>query len=170
MKQQENRAEPQEKQIRFIDSHYNLKFYIPDGGKIRITFRDGHTADRVCKYIDDYHLYVGNCWATTLRFRPFLAFGGLRKYARNPQANRDYQLVENGVKTCMYPGYPELFMQLNKKNEFHYQPDWYRGIEYPKEQERGYDFNEDLYVPGYFEVDIKKGESIIFSAGISNTQ
>ena len=34
MKQQENRAEPQEKQIRFIDSHYNLKFYIPDGGKI----------------------------------------------------------------------------------------------------------------------------------------
>ena len=28
-------------------------------------------------------------------------------------------------------------------------------------------FNEDLYVPGYFEVDIKKGESIIFSAGIS---
>ena len=33
MKQQENRAEPQEKQIRFIDSHYNLKFYIPDGGK-----------------------------------------------------------------------------------------------------------------------------------------
>ena len=61
MKQQENRAEPQEKQIRFIDSHYNLKFYISDGGKIRITFRDGHTADRVCKYIDDYHLYVGNC-------------------------------------------------------------------------------------------------------------
>lgn len=60
MKQQENRAEPQEKQIRFIDSHYNLKFYIPDGGKIRITFRDGHTADRACKYIDDYHLYVGN--------------------------------------------------------------------------------------------------------------
>ena len=48
--------------------------------------------------------------------------------------------------------------QLNKKNEFHFQPDWYRGIEYPKEQERGYDFNEDLYVPGYFEVDIKKGE------------
>jgi predicted glycogen debranching enzyme len=67
----------------------------------------------------------------------------------------------------MYPGYPELFMQLNKKCEFHFQPDWYRGIEYPKEQERGYDFNEDLYVPGYFEVDIKKGESIVFSAGIS---
>ena len=106
--------------------------------------------------------------ATTLRFRPFLAFRSVREYTHeNSQASRDYQLVENGIKTCMYPGYPELFMQLNKKNEFHYEPNWYKGIEYPKEQERGYDFNEDLYVPGYFEVDIKKGESIIFSAGIS---
>ena len=82
-------------------------------------------------------------------------------------ANREYQEVENGIKTCMYPGYPELFMQLNKKNEFHFEPYWYKGIEYTKEQERGYDSNEDLYVPGYFEVNIKKGESIIFSAGIS---
>jgi predicted glycogen debranching enzyme len=105
---------------------------------------------------------------TTLRFRPFLAFRSVREYTHeNPQASRDYQPVENGIKTCMYPGYPELYMQLNKKCEFHFQPDWYRGIEYSKEQERGYDFNEDLYVPGYFEVDIKKGECIVFSAGIS---
>ena len=105
---------------------------------------------------------------TTLRFRPFLAFRSVREYTHeNPQASREYQLVPHGIKTCMYPGYPELYMQLNKANEFHFQPDWYRGFEYPKEQERGYDFNEDLYVPGYFEVDIKKGESIVFSAGIS---
>ena len=105
---------------------------------------------------------------TTLRFRPFLAFRSVREYTHeNSQASRDYQAVENGIKTCMYPGYPELYMQLNKKCEFIFCPDWYRGIEYPKEQERGYDFNEDLYVPGYFEVDIKRGESIVFSAGIS---
>ena len=61
--------------------------------------------------------------ATTLRFRPFLAFRSVREYTHeNSQASRDYQLVENGIKTCMYPGYPELFMQLNKKNEFHYEP------------------------------------------------
>ena len=106
--------------------------------------------------------------ATTLRLRPFLAFRSVRQYTHeNSQASRDYQMVDNGIKTCMYPGYPELFMQLNKKNEFHFQPDWYRGIEYPKEQERGYDFNEDLYVPGYFELNIKKGETVVFSAGIS---
>lgn len=48
-----------------------------------------------------------------------------------------------------------------------FQPDWYRGVEYPKELERGYAFNEDLYVPGYFEFNIKKGESVVFSAGLS---
>ena len=37
-------------------------------------------------------------------------------------------------------------------------------MEYPKEQERGYASNEDLYVPGYFELPIKKGESIVFAA------
>lgn len=40
-------------------------------------------------------------------------------------------------------------------------------MEYPKEQERGYASNEDLYVPGYFEMPIKKGESIVFAASTS---
>ncbi len=106
--------------------------------------------------------------ATKIRLRPFLAFRSVRQYTHeNAQASREYTVVDNGIKTCMYHGYPDLYMQLNKKNEFHYQPDWYRGMEYPKEQERGYDFNEDLYVPGYFEFDIKKGETVVFSAGVS---
>ena len=106
--------------------------------------------------------------ATTLRLRPFLAFRSVREFTHeNSIANRDYQLVDNGIKTCMYSSYPELYMQLSKRNEFIFQPDWYRGIEYPKEQERGYASNEDLYVPGYFEMNIKKGESIVFAASTS---
>lgn len=106
--------------------------------------------------------------STTLRFRPFLAFRSVREFTHeNGYANREYLEVDNGIKTCMYPGYPELYMQFNKKNEFVFHPDWYRGVEYPKEQERGYYFNEDLYVPGYFEMNIRKGESIVFSASTS---
>ena len=105
---------------------------------------------------------------TTLRLRPYLAFRSVRQYTHeNAQASRHYDVVENGIKTCMYPGYPELYMQLSKENQFCFQPDWYRGIEYPKERERGYDFNEDLYVPGYFEISIKKGESVTFSGGVT---
>ena len=56
-------------------------------------------------------------------------------------------------------------MQLNQAPRFVFDPHWYKGIEYIKDQERGYPYQEDLYVPGYFEIPIKKGESIIFSAG-----
>ena len=106
--------------------------------------------------------------ATTLRFRPFLAFRSVRQFTHeNSTASREYTEVENGIKTCMYAGYPDLYMQFSKDNNFVFQPDWYRGVEYPKEQERGYASNEDLYVPGYFEMGIKKGESIVFSASTS---
>ena len=105
---------------------------------------------------------------TTLRFKPFLAFRSVRQFTHeNSVASRDYFAVTNGIKTRMYEGYPDLYMQFSKKNTFVFQPDWYRGIEYTKEQERGYASNEDLYVPGYFEMNIKKGESIVFSASIS---
>ena len=106
--------------------------------------------------------------ATTLRFRPFLAFRSVRQFTHeNMTASREYKEIDHGIKTCMYAGYPDLYMQFSKKNEFVFMPDWYRGIEYPKEQERGYASNEDLYVPGYFEMPIKKGESIIFAASTS---
>lgn len=105
---------------------------------------------------------------TILRFRPFLAFRSVRQFTHeNSVASREYSEAENGIKTCMYAGYPDLYMQFSKKNEFVFLPDWYRGVEYPKEQERGYASNEDLYVPGYFEMPIKKGESIVFSASTS---
>ena len=105
--------------------------------------------------------------ATTLRFKPFLAFRSVRQFTHeNAVASREYHNVENGIKTCMYAGYPDLFMQFSKKNNFIFEPNWYHGVEYPKEQERGYASNEDLYVPGYFEMSIKKGESIVFSASI----
>lgn len=105
---------------------------------------------------------------TKLRFKPFLAFRSVRQFTHeNSVASRDYSNVENGISTCMYARYPDLYMQFSKDNKFVFQPDWYHNVEYPKEQERGYASNEDLYVPGYFEMDIKKGESIVFAASTS---
>ena len=125
-----------------------------------------HYADRILiRYI-----LVDAHSTTTLRFRPFLAFRSVRQFTHeNSVASRVYESVDNGIKTCMYAGYPDLYMQFSKRNEFVFQPDWYRGVEYPKEQERGYASNEDLYVPGYFEMNIKKGESVVFAASVSNT-
>lgn len=49
-----------EKGIRFITPEYKEKFRISDGEKIRITFSDGEVKDRVCRYIDDNHVEVGD--------------------------------------------------------------------------------------------------------------
>ena len=107
---------------------------------------------------------------TLIRFKPFLAFRSVNSLTyQNDVAETSFRELKNGIAMRLYDGYPELCMQFSKTNEYYHQPDWYRGIEYYKEQERGYEYKEDLMVPGYFEMPIKKGESIIFSAGISET-
>ncbi|MCE5330604.1 MAG: amylo-alpha-1,6-glucosidase [Bacteroidales bacterium] len=107
---------------------------------------------------------------TTLRFKPFLAFRSVNELTHeNSQADTSFAEDAQGINMCLYEKYPCLHMQFSKKNTYTHEPNWYKNIEYYKEQERGYDYKEDLLVPGYFEMPIKKGESIIFSAGISET-
>lgn len=112
--------------------------------------------------IDDAHSPV------TLRLRPYLAFRRADSLTHeNYQAMRDYKNVSGGIRTTMYANYPQLYMQLSKKNEFVFEPNWYKGLEYYKEADRGYECIEDLYVPGYFEVQCKKGDEIVFTAALN---
>lgn len=115
--------------------------------------------------IEDAHSPV------TLRLKPFLAFRRADSMTHeNYQAMRDYKKVSGGISTTMYSNYPRLYMQLSKKNEFVFRPDWYKGLEYYKEADRGYESIEDLYVPGYFEVQCKKGDEIVFAASLEETK
>ena len=104
---------------------------------------------------------------TTLQFRPFLAFRESNELCMaNSSLNTACEEVANGVASCLYNGYPTLYMQFSHKPKWVNDPHWYKDIEYVKDLERGVPYTEDLWVPGYFEVPIKKGESIIFSAGV----
>lgn len=108
---------------------------------------------------------------TTLRFRPFLAFREVNALCQaNDTINKACEPVENGIATCLYEGFPTLYMQFNRKAEWVNEPNWYNGIEYVKDLDRGVPYCEDLWVPGYFEMPIRKGESIIFSAGTTPVQ
>ncbi|MDE6135315.1 MAG: amylo-alpha-1,6-glucosidase [Muribaculaceae bacterium] len=105
---------------------------------------------------------------TTLRFRPFLAFRESNSLCiENNSINRAIEEVPNGIATCLYDGLPTLYMQFSRKPQWVDDPNWYKDIEYVKDLERGVPYCEDLWVPGYFEVPIKKGESVIFSAGVT---
>ena len=100
-----------------------------------------------------------------LQIRPFLAFRSIHQLTHaNMNANTKVDFVKNGIKTRLYDGFPWLHMQLSDKAEFVPVPDWYYGVEYPEEQKRGYDYSEDLFTPGFFEIEAKQGDCIVFSA------
>ena len=102
---------------------------------------------------------------TTLQFRPFLAFRNANDLCvENNAIDKSVRHVDNGVATCLYRGYPELFMQFNKEVKWVDDGHWYKDIIYYKDRDRGIPYREDLWVSGYFEIPIRKGESIIFSA------
>ncbi len=104
---------------------------------------------------------------TLLRVKPFLAFRSIHALSKsNLWVNNRITQAQNGIYVQLYSNYPRLFIQTSKKTDFIPAPDWYYQIEYLKEERRGYDFREDLFVPGYFEMSIKTGESIVFSAGL----
>lgn len=103
---------------------------------------------------------------TTLRLRPFFAFRNKHSLSKaNMDANGRSYPIPGGVKCRLYEGFPWLYLQTDKEDaEFVAAPDWYYNFEYPEEIKRGYDGYEDLLTTGYFEMNIKKGESVIFSA------
>lgn len=100
-----------------------------------------------------------------IQLRPFLAFRNVHQLTHaNMWANAHVEEVAGGIRTRMYDGFPWLNMQLSCKSEFVPVPDWHLGVEYVEEQKRGYDFSEDLFVPGFFEFTAGKGDVIVFSA------
>jgi predicted glycogen debranching enzyme len=100
-----------------------------------------------------------------IQIRPVLAFRNVHQLTHaNMNANTRVDFINNGIKVKLYEGFPWLNMQLSAVAEFVPVPDWYYGVEYIEEQKRGYDYSEDLFVPGFFEFEAKKGDEIIFSA------
>ena len=105
--------------------------------------------------------------ATLLRLNPLLAFRDIHSLSKqNPVANTQVEVVDGGVRAKLYPEFPYLYMQLSKPANFGGVAYWNNNIYYTKEKERGYDFQEDLLSVGAFEVSLKKGESIVFSASL----
>ena len=105
---------------------------------------------------------------TRLRLRPYLAFRDKHALTHaNMQADgRSYPAI-NGVKCRLYDSFPWLYLQTSKPGaEFVPAPDWYYNFEYQQDLARGYEGHEDLLTTGYFETELRKGESIVFSASL----
>ena len=104
-----------------------------------------------------------------LLLTPFLAFRDIHALTQeNNSARTEGWEVANGMAWNLYDGFPDLNLQFNTKDvKFVNTPCWYKGITYSDEYRRGFDCREDLYVPGHFEVEMSEGDSIVFSASVS---
>jgi predicted glycogen debranching enzyme len=103
-----------------------------------------------------------------LNISPFLAFRNAHSVKKaDLQANKKVQPVSNGIKLHLYQQYSNLYIQTSQKTEFVAAPDWYYNIEYSQEQSRGYDYNEDLFVPGHFTAKLKKGDKLVVYLGLT---
>lgn len=102
-----------------------------------------------------------------MRFQPFLAFRNVHILTHeNYDANRRYVPIKNGAMWQMYDNYDPLCLQFSKNIEYTHAPLWYYNIFYIREFERGYDAVEDLYVPGFFELTLKKDDAVVLSVGL----
>lgn len=73
-----------DKQIRFIDSHYNELFTVPDGGNVVLTHFDGKKEILPCEYIDKRLARIGG-----------IVFH-IREFAEEQECNGAIYMPENG--------------------------------------------------------------------------
>lgn len=104
----------------------------------------------------------------TLKLKPFLAFRNIHSLTRqNGEARTEGREISNGMSYNMYPGFPDLNLQISRKSTFKAAPYWYNGITYSDEYRRGFDCVEDLFVPGEFITELTPGDSVVFSASVN---
>lgn len=107
----------------------------------------------------------------TLKVTPFMAFREINSLAKE---NMDIKprtfFEENGFKFDPYQGLPPVYVQSSIKSTFYPAPHWWKNFEYTKERKRGYEYHEDLFVPGSFEVKLNQGDSVIFRASLTPTE
>jgi predicted glycogen debranching enzyme len=105
-----------------------------------------------------------------LHVRPFIAARDYHALTRaNDSLTRSVARLETGgIKVAPYDGVPPVSMTLvsvgwpGGSAGFDESPDWYFRVQYPEEQSRGLDFEEDLFTYGVFRIAVKPGKTVAF--------
>ncbi|MBQ9406205.1 MAG: glycogen debranching enzyme family protein [Desulfovibrio sp.] len=116
----------------------------------------------------------------TLRIRPMLAFRNFHALTKaNPTLREETSAMERGFGISPYVGLPSLYVQAQSAGQvplgntgigFTPEPTWCHNVEYFKEQERGFPYEEDLFMPGMLEIplpQLPKGGCVYVVVGTS---
>lgn len=98
----------------------------------------------------------------TIELRPLIACRNFHgRIHENSNINIDVQFKNGSIFIDM--NNTGLYLSTND-GVFHASPCWYRNIEYRIEAERGQEYNEDLYNPGYFVHHLEPNDKFALSA------
>ncbi|MEA2602457.1 MAG: hypothetical protein QOF89_3449 [Acidobacteriota bacterium] len=102
-----------------------------------------------------------------LSLRPFLAARDQHSLsAANPGISQETPFAGGILHLNPYPDVPEVFVQV-PGSDFLPNPQWWYRFEYEVERRRGFDFQEDLWTPGIFGLELTSGSrlGVIVSTG-----
>jgi predicted glycogen debranching enzyme len=98
--------------------------------------------------------------AFTLELLPLVASRDFHSlHYANPSMNGYVHFEEGIFHQKPYSSSPDLFISV-PESTFKHQANWYNQLEYRAEQQRGLPFNEDLFNPGCFQVNLKQGDQL----------
>ncbi|MFQ5599737.1 MAG: amylo-alpha-1,6-glucosidase [Candidatus Krumholzibacteriia bacterium] len=100
-----------------------------------------------------------------MRVRPLFAFRDEHALAtKNDRIQRNFgvrSLEGRGsiVRCTPYPEWEPVYL-VCREARFIEAPDWYKSVEYPQDRYRGQEFREDLWSYGYYEADLRVGDTV----------
>ncbi len=77
----------------------------------------------------------------------------------NDAVNREAEFAKDTFKTRLYEGTPTIYISI-PGGTYHHHPNWFLRFNYAIEQYRGLDFEEDLFNPGHFSIELKEGDKL----------
>lgn len=122
--------------------------------------------------ITKYQLISSNTNQTIkIQIEPLLAVRSYHQLQRkNDQVNFDYQLEPQTIKIKPKANFSEIITKVSS-GQFQYQPRWIENLKYFHEDNRGYDFLEDLFSLGYWNIEFQnKTAAIIYSDTINRLE
>jgi len=103
----------------------------------------------------------------TLTLRPLCNNRFYHHAAREGSWDPQICPLEGAVILESHPACDKLLFVCHK-SRFVEDPKWYKNMLYPKERERGLEYLEDHFSPGYFSAELASGEEVVFWAGPSS--
>ncbi|HYX37602.1 MAG TPA: amylo-alpha-1,6-glucosidase [Oligoflexus sp.] len=141
-----------------------------------ITYRAGsYLLQRSCMLLHDrdavlVRYKIISTESVQLILRPLLAY---RSHHHLQHETSDFQVKTfpdaEGHKIEPLPQKPALHMGTDRGATFYPGPFWVKQVEYVREQERGFDYQEDLFCPGLYEAVLEPDQELYLIFGFQST-